>query len=81
MYVVVSRSHVWGKRGKEIVNLIPTNWSKKLTLLGAIARMAGWLHHDVENGEQGTVLRGRSTCDGTPLRGHYFIPSCHIRKA
>lgn len=42
MNVMMSRSHAWVKRGEELVDRIPMNWGKNLTLLGAI-RLSGWV--------------------------------------
>jgi transposase len=42
MNVSMSRSHAWMKRGEELVDRVPMNWGKNLTLLGAI-RFTGWV--------------------------------------
>lgn len=38
----MSRSHAWVQRGSELVDRVPMNWGKNLTLLGAI-RLTGWV--------------------------------------
>lgn len=38
----MSRSHAWMKRGTELIDRLPMNWGKNLTLLGAIRRR-GWV--------------------------------------
>jgi transposase len=42
MHLSMSRSHAWVKRGEELIDRIPINWGKNLTLLGAI-RWTGWV--------------------------------------
>jgi hypothetical protein len=38
----MSRSDAWVKRGEEVVDRVPVNWGKDLTLLDAI-RLTGWI--------------------------------------
>ena len=38
----MSRSHAWVKRGEELIDRVPMNRGKSLTLLGAI-RLTGWV--------------------------------------
>lgn len=38
----MSRSHAWVKRGAELVDRVPMNWGKNLTLIGAMRR-SGWV--------------------------------------
>jgi transposase len=38
----MGRSHAWVKRGEELIDRVPMNWGKNLTLLGAI-RWSGWV--------------------------------------
>ena len=38
----MSRSHAWVKRGKDLIDRVPMNWGKNLTLLGAMRR-DGWV--------------------------------------
>src|SRR5207344_1311853 len=40
--ITMSRSHAWVKRGEELVDRVPMNRGKNLTLLGAIRRR-GWV--------------------------------------
>lgn len=42
MHLSMSRSHAWVKRGQELIDRVPMNWGKNLTLLGAI-RLSGWV--------------------------------------
>lgn len=42
MNLSMSRSHAWVKRGEELIDRVPMNWGKNLTLLGAI-RVSGWV--------------------------------------
>jgi len=42
MNVSMSRSHAWVKRGEELIDRVPMNWGKNLTLLGAV-RLTGWV--------------------------------------
>jgi transposase len=42
MNVTMSRSHAWVRKGEELVDRIPMNRGKSLTLLGAIRRR-GWV--------------------------------------
>jgi transposase len=42
MNLAMSRSHAWVKRGEELIDRLPINWGKNLTLLGAI-RWSGWV--------------------------------------
>lgn len=42
MNLSMSRSHAWVKRGEELIDRVPMNWGKNLTLLGAI-RLTGWV--------------------------------------
>lgn len=42
MTVTMSRSHAWVKRGQELIDRVPMNRGKSMTLLGAI-RWSGWV--------------------------------------
>lgn len=42
MNLSMSRSHAWVKRGEELIERVPMDWGKNLTLIGAIRR-SGWV--------------------------------------
>ena len=40
--LAMSRSHAWVRRGEELVDRVPMNWGKNLTMVGAISS-SGWV--------------------------------------